>query len=129
MEDSLGKSEVAWEKKPAAEDLEAARTYLNMVLDKRAIERAIRNFRRCSTLMLEAKDVLRASGLSLLEKNDPKVSKDIKRLGKRKKLSPVLLIKGNIRTGIPMTIADGYHRVCASYYWDENCLIACCFAT
>ena len=28
----------------------------------------------------------------------------------------MLLVRGGIERGVPTTIADGYHRVCASYY-------------
>lgn len=41
-------------------------------------------------------------------------------MAKGKALSPVLLVRGNLLAGIPLQIADGYHRVCASYYTDEN---------
>jgi hypothetical protein len=30
-----------------------------------------------------------------------------------------------MRRGVPLTIADGYHRVCASYHLDENADIPC----
>jgi hypothetical protein len=42
-----------------------------------------------------------------------------------KALSPVLLVRGDIRRGEPFTIADGYHRICASWYIDENAVIPC----
>jgi hypothetical protein len=42
-----------------------------------------------------------------------------------KALSPVLLIRGNHAHGIALQIADGYHRVCASYHLDENTDIPC----
>ena len=35
-------------------------------------------------------------------------------------LSPILLVRGDFATGVPLQIADGYHRVCASYHTDEN---------
>ena len=35
-------------------------------------------------------------------------------------LSPVLLVRGT-----PLWVADGYHRVCASYHIDENTSIPC----
>jgi hypothetical protein len=35
-------------------------------------------------------------------------------------LSPILLIQGDLATGIALQIANGYHRVCASYHTDEN---------
>ena len=50
---------------------------------------------------------------------------DLKKLKKGKALSPVLLVRGNAATGAAMTVADGYHRICASWYKDENIPIAC----
>jgi len=42
-------------------------------------------------------------------------------LGKAcKKLSPILMVTGDLVRGIPAIVADGYHRVCASYYTEEN---------
>jgi hypothetical protein len=37
----------------------------------------------------------------------------------------VLLIRGDAATGAAMTVADCYHRVCASWYRDENIPVAC----
>ena len=42
-----------------------------------------------------------------------------------KPLSPVLLVRGDVGRDVPLTIADGYHRVCASYHLDENADIPC----
>mgnify|MGYP001097097390 FL=1 len=44
---------------------------------------------------------------------------------KGKPLSPVLLVRGDLLRGVPAQIADGYHRVCASYHLDENTDIPC----
>ena len=30
------------------------------------------------------------------------------------------MVRGDLATGVPAQVADGYHRVCASYYTDEN---------
>jgi hypothetical protein len=38
-------------------------------------------------------------------------------------LSPILLLRASDRS--PLVIADGYHRVCASYWTDENTDIPC----
>jgi len=121
----MGKKQGIWESRPTGDDLEAARTYLEMVLEDRTVSRIVASLRQASTIMLKAKDVLRASNLPLLEKDDPHVAQDLKRIEKRKKLSPVLLLRGDAMAGIPMTIADGYHRICASYHWDESCPVAC----
>jgi hypothetical protein len=37
----------------------------------------------------------------------------------------VLLIRGDRDRAIPLTVADGYHRICASRHIDENALIPC----
>jgi hypothetical protein len=38
-------------------------------------------------------------------------------------LSPILLLRGD--DAHPLIMADGYHRVCASYWIDENTDIPC----
>jgi len=37
----------------------------------------------------------------------------------------VLLVRGDLRTGVALQIADGYHRVCASYHLSEDTEIPC----
>jgi hypothetical protein len=37
----------------------------------------------------------------------------------------VLLVRGAFGSGVPLTVADGYHRICASYHLDENADIPC----
>jgi hypothetical protein len=73
----------------------------------------------------KAKDLLRASGLSLLPVDNPHVAADLAKVKAGDQLSPVLLVRGHLQRGHPLTIADGYHRVCASYHLDENADIPC----
>jgi hypothetical protein len=73
----------------------------------------------------KAKDVLRASRLPLLPKENPHVAADLAKVSKGKELSPILLLRGDAVRGIALQIADGYHRVCASYYLDEDNDIPC----
>jgi hypothetical protein len=77
------------------------------------------------TVPQKAKDILRASGLPLLPRDNPHVASDLDKIEKRKPLSPVLLVRGDLSAGRAAQIADGYHRVCASYYRDENTDIPC----
>jgi hypothetical protein len=44
---------------------------------------------------------------------------------KRKRLSPVLLGLGDAARCIPLECADGYHRLCESYYTEEDGDIPC----
>ena len=48
------------------------------------------------------------------------MAKDLAKVAAGTKLSPVLLVRGS-----PLWVADGYHRVCASYHVDENVSSAC----
>lgn len=76
----------------------------------------------------QAKDLLRASQTHLLDKDNPQVEAELKKIKKGKKLSPVLLVRGDGRNNVTLTIADGQHRICGSWYWDEDCPVACCVA-
>jgi hypothetical protein len=69
--------------------------------------------------------VLRASGLPLLPKDNEHVARDLGKVDRGERLSPVLLIRGDLAAGRPLVIADGYHRICASYHLDENVDIPC----
>ena len=73
----------------------------------------------------QAKDLLRASGLALLPIDNVHVASDLAKIDRGEPLSPVLLVRGDFRRGVPLTIADGYHRVCASYHVNENADIPC----
>jgi hypothetical protein len=53
----------------------------------------------------------------------------MRKIRKGRELSPVLLVRGDLDSGRPLQIADGYHRVCASYHVDENTDIPCRVAT
>ena len=75
--------------------------------------------------MEKAKDILRAAGLQLLPETKAHVRSDLVKISDAEKLSPILLVRGSAVGGYPLQIADGYHRVCASYLTDENTSIPC----
>jgi len=80
---------------------------------------------RCAIGHWKAKDLLRASGLALLPVDNAHVSSDLQKVDKGEKLSPVLLVRGCLKRSAPLEIADGYHRICASYHLDEDADIPC----
>jgi hypothetical protein len=114
-----------WHSAPLAEDYPAAHAYLSLLFPDVTARKLAKRLRTAPTLRREAKDLLRASQTHLLNKDNPHVDADLKRIRKGKKLSPVLLIRGDARRGVTLTIADGHHRICASWYWDENAPVAC----
>jgi hypothetical protein len=83
------------------------------------------SFRKAKSVEHAAKDLLRAAGLPLLPREDAHVEEDLTRIRKGKDLAPVLLVRGDMLQGVPLVVADGYHRICAICYYDENAPIAC----
>ena len=114
-----------WKADPEAHDFPAAQDYLELVLTPAIAKKAVAALRRAPTVHKHAKDLLRASALPLLPRDNAHVASDLKKIRKGKALSPVLLLRGDAYNGAPMIVADGYHRICASWYRDENVLIAC----
>lgn len=122
----MANNETIWAAKPARHDYGAAEAYLGLVFRPASVKALVRALRRAPTIQHAAKDILRAAKLPILKKNSLHVADDLRKIRKGKKLSPVLLIAGDAEHGVPLTIADGYHRVCASWYWEENTPVSCC---
>lgn len=111
---------VAWLKEPEEHDYPAASSYLSLVAEATVVEAAEAAFRSAPSAEFKAKDILRAARLDVLPESNPHVASDLAKVRAGHALSPVLLVRGDLRTGRPAQIADGYHRVCASYLTDEN---------
>ncbi|HKI43342.1 MAG: hypothetical protein P4L48_24690 [Mycobacterium sp.] len=111
---------VKWLDKPEAHDFPAAADYLALLADSHSVDELTEQLRAGSVVHKKAKDILRAAQLSLLPVDNPHVAADLAKITKGQPLSPILLVRGDFATGVPVQIADGYHRVCASYHTDEN---------
>ncbi len=110
-----------WQDRPEEKDFVAARTYLSLLLEPKWAKKLARALEEGTELEhFMAKDILRASGLTLLPADNHEVAKDLSKVKSGTKLSPVLLIRGT-----PLWVADGCHRVCASYCLDEDAAIPC----
>ncbi len=114
-----------WKHKPEAHDFPAALDYLTLALEDAVARKLVAALRKAPTQHKKAKDLLRASRLPLLSRDNPHVIEDLKKIKKGKPMSPVLLVRGDAGKDVPLLVADGYHRICASWYRDENILIAC----
>ena len=114
-----------WKKKPDRQDFKAAQCYLSLIYPASHTKRLVHGLRSAKTVEHAAKDLLRASALPLLPRDESHVEENLKRINKGKPLSPVLLIEGDMSKAIPLIIADGYHRVCAVCHYDEDAPIAC----
>jgi hypothetical protein len=117
---------VRWKDEPEAHDYPAAGDYLELVLKPADVRRIMAAFRRAKTVNKKAKDLARASRLPLLGAGNPDVARALKKVRKGEPLSPVLLVRGAVGTNdVPLTVADGYHRICASNEIDEDADIPC----
>jgi hypothetical protein len=116
---------VRWLDEPEEHDYPAAAAYLRLVAVEADVEAAVALLRTVGTVTQRAKDLLRASRLPLLERRNPRVEADLHKIEHGVGLSPILLVRGDLRTDRPLVIADGYHRVCATFYADEDADIPC----
>lgn len=120
----LSRKNIKWFAKPEAHDYPAARSYLNLIYDNKRVDALVRALRQESTITyFKAKDIFRASGLSLLGVSNSHIQKNYKKIKKKEKMSPLLLVRDHI-TG-KVIVADGYHRLCAVYHLDEDVVIPC----
>lgn len=114
-----------WQTDPDPHDFPAAGDFLSLTLRRADVIAVVRRLKAATNTQRMAKDLLRASRLPLLPIDDHEVLRDLKKVRKGELLSPVLLVRGNMVGDQPLTIADGYHRICSSYHLDEDAAITC----
>ncbi len=116
-------AKVQWLGEPEEHDYPAALSYLSLIWQEAAAKALVAKLRRAPVGTFKAKDIFRASGLSLLGVSNSHVAKDRRKIEARQRLSPLLLVRDSPRGTV--VIADGYHRLCAVYAVDEDALIPC----
>lgn len=119
----MEKTKVKWFNKPQQHDYPAARSYLSLSMAPRAARTLAEKLERAVMSEFAAKDIFRASGLSLLDDSDSHVEKCRAQIILNERLSPLLLCRDKRRANL--IIADGYHRMCAVYSFDEEAIIPC----
>ena len=113
-----------WLDEPQKHDYPAAASYLSLIAGPKAVRRAVKALEQADTVSFKAKDLLRAAGLPLLPADDPDVAKELGRVRAGTPLSPCLVIRGSKKAGTAARIADGYHRICASYHLSEDTVVS-----
>jgi hypothetical protein len=120
----MGKTiEIKWLPEPEEKDYPAAESYLSLLYDNKTVSTIVDNLQKAPLLQFKAKDIFRASGLSLLGVSNTHVEKDCKKIDSGKSLSPLLLVRDERNRKV--IIDDGYHRLCAVYSYDEDAFIPC----
>ena len=117
------KQEIKWLDLPEEHDYPAAASYLSLIYESNVVEAFIDKLKSIATSNFKAKDLFRASNLSLLGISNSHVRKDARKIKTGDAISPLLLVRDQANGNV--IIADGYHRLCAVYRFDEDAIIPC----
>jgi len=117
------KKEINWLPDVEEHDYPAAVSYLSIIYNPDKVELLVIALKASAIVQFKAKDIFRASKLSLLGVSNSHVQKDCKKIKKDTALSPLLLVRDELN-GL-VIIADGYHRLCAIYEFNEDAMIFC----
>src|ERR1051326_7349602 len=109
-----------WITVPEEHDFPAALDFLGLFYSDAIAQEIVARLKNGETITKKAKDILRASELPLLPKDNIHVKQDLQKVKNGKKLSPILLVRDG-----KLIIADGYHRVCSIYYLSEDLEVLC----
>lgn len=110
-----------WLKDPEKHDFPAAMDYLELLFKPADVQKVVAQLKAAKTIRKKSKDILRASKLPLLPIDNIHVKENLKKFKKGEKLSPILLYRYEAN----LIIADGYHRLCASYFLTEDLEVPC----
>jgi disulfide oxidoreductase YuzD len=119
----MKKTKIKWLRKPQKHDYPGAQSFLSLIFEPRAAKNLADKLQRAKSAEFAAKDIFRASGLSLLGVSNGHVQEVRTQIINGESLSPLLLCRDPDRG--KLIIADGYHRLCAVYTFDEDAMIPC----
>jgi len=114
---------IRWLDEPLALNYPAALSYLSLIYKPKEAKAIVKRLKAAGVVDYKAKDIFRASRLSLLGVSNSHVERDRKKIEKRERLSPILMVRDDVHGKV--IIADGYHRLCAIYTFDEDAIIRC----
>ena len=115
--------DIRWLPEPEDHDYPAALSYLFLIYDDKISSDYVRKLRRAPMGEFKAKDIFRASGLSLVGVSNAHVEKNQQKIYSQHPLSPLLLVRDSAHGKV--IVADGYHRLCAVYAHSEDAVIPC----
>lgn len=114
---------IAWLADTEEHNFPSAESYLSLIYTGKRAARMINKLRAAGIVKFKAKDIFRASQLSLVGVSNSHVERDKKKIQSGTSLSPLLLVRDESNGKV--IVADGYHRLCAVYAFDEDAWIDC----
>jgi hypothetical protein len=119
----INSPQVKWLAQPEDHDYPAALSFLSLIYPDKAAQQFASDLKKAPVTQFKAKDIFRASALKLLDATNSHVKKNVKVINDGGSLSPILLVRDTNHGRV--IVADGYHRVCAVYTFDEDAVIPC----
>lgn len=104
-------------------DFPGAESYLALIYSGKRAAKIVARLRTTGIVQCKAKDIFRASQLSLLGISNSHVEKNRQKIKAGTSLSPILLVRD--KQNRKVIVADGYHRLCAVYGFDEDAWVPC----
>ena len=118
----MKKRKIKWLDLPEEHDYPAAESYLNLIFNDKISKDLVELLKESEMTQFKGKDIFRASRLPLLGMNNTHVRKNMKKIKRGEKISPLLLVR-DLNGGV--IIADGYHRLVSTYIFSEDIWIPC----
>ena len=120
----MGKrADIRWLAKPEEHDYPAARSYLGLDLRRCGRARAGAKAPARARLAIQGEGHLPRVGPVAAGREQRARGEGPQENQERQELAPLLLVRD--RQNGKVVIADGYHRLCAVYSFDEDALIPC----
>jgi len=119
----MSKPILHWLDEPEPHNYPAALSFLSLIHEETDAGRIVETLRAAPLSQFKAKDIFRASNLPLLSSDNAHLHRDEEKIQTESALSPILLVRAP-QLG-KVIVADGYHRLCAVYLFDEDALISC----
>lgn len=110
-----------WYQSIRESNYKAATEYLQLIFTAKQTKKFVSRLIKTSLRSCPAKDIFRATQLSLLGVSNSHVDKNRTKIQLGELMSPILLVR-DARNG-NVIVADGYHRLCAVYGFDEDAVI------
>ena len=82
--------------------------------------RIVDDLKNGKLVTFKAKDILRAAQLPPQPQDNAHVMAALKLINNGIPLTPVYLLRGKLKSGTPVVIADGYHRISAAFWTDPS---------
>lgn len=120
----LQRTTIKWRSEPERHDYPAAQSYLLILFSLKVAAKLVAKLQAVKKIHhFKAKDLLRASELTLLDGENLHVESDIHKIEHGEELSPLLLVSQ--RDTPHVIIADGYHRLSAAHLINEDEEVPC----